>query len=355
MNGSRLALPESFTLQRVSLKAVLITAFVSEFLLVGAIVQDFPLWGIVLAALIPWIPLFTFEAVWKYENYGFYAFLLAFTLLQIGHLGEHAAQVGQLLAFQGDASRSHGVFGALDRELVHFVWDSLVWVGVGFILYKLGPHNKWLWISFIAATFHEYEHAFLYYLDLYEPEFYGAGGDTGLLARGGMIGTPFARPYLHFIYNFFVVVPLIVALWDETKYAYNVWLAKALPSLTRQEKVSTTAQLDAMKFERGQVIVRQGDLADNFYIVSDGSVEVIHETDGTEDQVAVLGPGQFFGEIGLLSKQPRSATVRALEDTEVLALDQGEFTMMVTRSRGASADLEAELHDRLAELKKNPA
>jgi hypothetical protein len=348
--GLQKFVPNILDLQRVPLRVILITGLASAFLYAGGEAYGFPLWGKVLAALIPWLPVFYFEAAYKYENYGFYALVGVFVVLQLGHLGEHTVQVLQLLISGGDVTVSHGVFGELDRELVHFTWDSLVWLGIGVLLVKLGPHNKWLWISFIAASFHEVEHTFLYYMDLFEPAAYEASGGTGILAKGGMIGTPFQRPYLHYIYNFVVVVPLVMAFWDETKRAYNIWLAKALPDLTQQERVSVTAQLDPFRFNPGDVIVKEGDKADRFYIITNGEVEVVRKGAGGDEQVAKLGPGQFFGEIGLLTGKPRIATVRALKDTEVMSLDQSEFAMLVTRSHGGAADLDSAMHQRMAEM-----
>jgi hypothetical protein len=334
-------IPDTLELQKVPLKAVLITMAVSVIAILGAQYAGFPLWGKALAGLLPWAPIFFFESAWKYEQYGFYALMAVFVILQIGHLAEHSVQVGQLLWFDGDVTVSHGVFGELDRELVHFGWDTLVWLGVGVLLYKIGPHNKWLWIAFFAASFHEVEHVFLYYLDRFQPAFYEAGGTTGLLAKGGLIGTPLQRPYLHYVYNFFVVVPLIMAFWDETKRAYNIWLAKALPNLTEQERISTTAQLETKRFDPGQVIVRQGETADNFYIVARGLVEVVRETGTGQQLIATLGPGQFFGEMGLLTGNKRMASVKAIEETEVLALDKTEFGGLVTRSQGGAQDIES--------------
>ena len=338
--------PKALDLESVPLKAVLVTGLVSAIAIAGSVLQDFPLWGVVGLGVLPWIPLFTFEAAWKYENYGTYALLAVFTILQIGHLGEHSAQVLQLLIYDGDVTRASGVFGALDREWVHFVWDSGVWVGVLWLFYKFGTRNKWLWIALVAATFHEVEHTFLIYLAEFATPFYDAGGTTGILAKGGLFGTPFARPYLHYIYNFFVVVPLIVALLDETKYAYNEYLARALPDLTEQERVSTTSQLDRLKVEAGHTIVRQGETADSFFIVGDGEVEVIHELDGSEERVAILGPGQVFGEIGLLLGKPRSATVRATKESELLWLDRSEFQNLVSRSSGGAANLDSVMRAR---------
>jgi len=352
-NRSALArlVPKSFELQSVPLTKVLVTALVSAMLGIGGFFYGFPLWAWVGLTILPWIPLFFIESLWKYEHYGFYAFMVGFALLQLGHLGEHTVQVLQLQIYGGQLSQAHGVFGALDRELVHFVWDSGVWIGVLLLLYKLGPHNKWLWIAMIAASLHEVEHVFLFYLDRFHTAFYDAGGTSGIVAKGGIFDGPYSRPMLHFIYNFFVVIPLCMATWDETKRAYNLFLARALPSLTHQEKVSTSAQLDRRKFKGSEVIIRQGDIADHFYIVSKGQVEVVREGDGGEELIAILGPGHFFGEMGLLTGRPRMATVRAMGEVEVLALDKDEFTLMVTRSKGGAADLDSELHERLEELR----
>jgi hypothetical protein len=342
-------------LQNVSLKAVAITAGASALLYIGGEYYGFPLWAKVLAAIIPWAPLFFLEAAWKYENYGTYMLLGVFVILQIGHLGEHTAQVLQLWVADGDLSAAHGVFGALDRELVHFVWDSFVWIGLLWAVYQFGVRNKWLWVSLVAASFHEVEHIFLFYLDRFHTPFYEAGGTTGLLAKGGMIGSPFARPYLHYIYNFVVVVPLIIAFWDETKYAYNKWLARALPDLTEQEKISTSTQLDPVRVEAGQTIFKEGDKADNFYIVTEGEVEVVRGGNGSEMKIATLGPGQFFGEMGLLTGRPRMATVRATKETHLMALDASEFGNLMTRSRGGAADIAYEMKQRSSGQAPTPA
>jgi hypothetical protein len=342
--------PNVFSLQAVPVSAVMISAAASAFLFLGSFYYGFPLWGKALALLIPWAPLFTFEAAWKYKHYGFYAFMLVFSALQVGHLMEHSAQVGQLLFSGGDISVAHGVFGALDRELVHFVWDSLVWVGICVLLYQIGPHNRWLWIAFVASSFHEVEHLFLFYLDRFHTVFYDAGGTTGIMAKGGLVGTPFDRPYLHYVYNYFVVVPLLMALWDETKRAYNIYLAKALPGLTQSERVATSQRLERFKFEPGETIVRQGDAADRFFVIAKGEVEVLKEVDDGEEQIGIMGEGQFFGELGLLMGEARTASVRAKGDVELLALDRDEFSRLVGTSTGGAADVARVLPDRLAEL-----
>jgi len=354
-----ITIPSSLQLQRVPVGAVLLTMVASGIGIGWSILDSFPFYGVVAMGLLPWIPLFFFEAAWKYENYGFYAILGTFTVLQLGHLGEHTAQVTQLLIYDGNLAKAHGIFGNLDLELVHFVWDTGVWLGLLLCTYKLGFRNKWLLVSLLFSSLHEVEHMFLFYINRTNLDFYQHGGFAGIMGEHGLIGSPLARPYLHYIYNFFVVVPLVMAFWDESKHAYNVWLAKALPDMTEQERVSVTQQLQRLRVQEGDVLVQQGDVADRFYIVSDGEVEVVREGSQGETRVALLGPGQFFGEIGLMTAKPRTATVRATKDSELLTLDRDAFLMLVTRSQGGAADLDAAMHTRLAELqlldKQSPA
>jgi len=88
----------------------------------------------------------------------------------------------------------------------------------------------------------------------------------------------------------------------------------------------------------GTVVFREGDEGDRFYIVESGSVEV--ERGGKV--LNVLGPGAMFGEIALLQDVPRTATVTALEDTVLQALERDEFLPAVTghgESAAAASDL----------------
>jgi hypothetical protein len=59
------------------------------------------------------------------------------------------------------------------------------------------------------------EHVYLYFVYLADMDFYAEGGLAGILGKGGVIGSPLARPYLHFTYNLLVTVPMVLALWRE--------------------------------------------------------------------------------------------------------------------------------------------
>lgn len=76
----------------------------------------------------------------------------------------------------------------------------------------------------------------------------------------------------------------------------------------------------------GEVIIKEGDQAAGFFVISSGKVEVVHDVDGSAEKLAELGPGDFFGEMALFEGFPRNATVRAVDDTECLAMTRWDFT-----------------------------
>ena len=82
--------------------------------------------------------------------------------------------------------------------------------------------------------------------------------------------------------------------------------------------------LDIQHFKKGDDILLEGARGDCLYLISAGNVEVLKKVLSKEEigleRIAILGPGATFGEMEFVDNQPRSATVRALQDTTVLAL-----------------------------------
>jgi hypothetical protein len=209
--------PRSLRLESVPGSVVRATAIASLVWAAAALLAQVPLWVGGLALVLPWIPLVAVEARWKYARDGIFAAFAMLVLLQVLHMGEHTMQVGQLLVHRGDLAVSHGVFGQLDFELVHFVTDTSLWVVLGLLLVIYRGRNGWLWVAFAAASLHQVEHFYLFWLyNAHEPV-YAAGGFAGIMGEAGMIGSPLDRPYLHFTYNFIVVVPMVLAVWDEAR------------------------------------------------------------------------------------------------------------------------------------------
>ena len=95
----------------------------------------------------------------------------------------------------------------------------------------------------------------------------------------------------------------------------------------------------------GAVITRQGDPGDKFYLIRQGTVDVIVDDGATSEQVATLGIGDFFGEAALLTGEPRSASVIAKTDLQVCWLGKDQFQAVID----ASAQFEEELRKVLFE------
>jgi CRP-like cAMP-binding protein len=96
------------------------------------------------------------------------------------------------------------------------------------------------------------------------------------------------------------------------------------------------------------VIVHEGELADCFYMIESGQVDATQASAQGEVHLRSLGPGEFFGEVGLLTSQRRTATVRAVSGVRVLTLEQAQFREVVDHSDPTAQDLAQVVRDRSA-------
>jgi hypothetical protein len=83
---------------------------------------------------------------------------------------------------------------------------------------------------------------------------------------------------------------------------------------------------------KGSYVFKQDDTGDRFYVITAGSVDVVID----EELANPLRSGDYFGEIALLQDVPRTASIRAREDTRLLALDRDDFVHAVAGSPGAT-------------------
>ena len=107
-------------------------------------------------------------------------------------------------------------------------------------------------------------------------------------------------------------------------WTFDLFLPPELVQLKLDNSVGVTHE----HFEPGQEIFRQGDLGDRIYIISRGKAEVLRENDGRTISLALLGPGEYFGEMALLNQTTRNATVRCLESLDVLSIPKREFSVL---------------------------
>src|SRR5215471_1263483 len=141
MRPSSQGIPAALLPRKVGVKTFGVTALASSTVVFGSALLGLPLWAIGLLALLPWFPLYVFEASWQYRHYGAFALFGTLVLLQLGHLSEHVVQNLQLLLTDGKLTASRGVFGQLDVEAVHFYWNIGIWLGTGALLYRYGLRN----------------------------------------------------------------------------------------------------------------------------------------------------------------------------------------------------------------------
>src|SRR5450631_410908 len=120
--------------------------------------------------------------------------------------------------------------------------------------------------------------------------------------------------------------------------------------LDRITLAKLAAHLEPLALTAGEILLRQGDRPDGLYLVSRGTFAIYataaEDSDG-EIQFSTCGRGESFGEIALLTNEPRTATVRAQEDGELLRLDQARFLDLVRRDPSVSLAIAASLIRRL--------
>lgn len=93
-------------------------------------------------------------------------------------------------------------------------------------------------------------------------------------------------------------------------------------------------------------IIKQGDIGDKFYVIAEGSAQVIVESAGGTRSVARLKEGSFFGEVALLRDEPRNATILTDGPVTVYALSKENFLAAVKAHKSFEEQLSAQLFHR---------
>jgi putative ABC transport system ATP-binding protein len=121
---------------------------------------------------------------------------------------------------------------------------------------------------------------------------------------------------------------------------------------TPVEIANVADRMETRKYQSGEFIIRQGEPGEEFFLIGRGSAAVTMQP---EHQVATLHAGDVFGEMALLTDEPRNATVQALEDMEVYCLGKQDFRDAVDRSAGFKDQIRQIYFDRLPGLVPSPA
>ena len=105
-----------------------------------------------------------------------------------------------------------------------------------------------------------------------------------------------------------------------------------LDVLDDSERRELLAAARRRRFKKGEVVFHEGDPGDTLHLVAKGQIGLrIHTPLGDVAMVRVVGPGDFFGELTVVSPGPRNATATALASAETLSLDRSQFSELQAR------------------------
>lgn len=99
--------------------------------------------------------------------------------------------------------------------------------------------------------------------------------------------------------------------------------------------------MEARTYADGAMIVRQGEIADRFYVIARGECDVSRVTGGAPETLATLTAGKFFGESGLLAGAPRNASVVARGEAVVISMSRAAFSLAMHQGIPSASDLAA--------------
>src|ERR671934_349281 len=109
----------------------------------------------------------------------------------------------------------------------------------------------------------------------------------------------------------------------------------------------TLFQRFGKEFPKGHVLFREGDPGKEMYVLQSGKVAISKRVRDVEKVLATLGPGEFFGEMAIISNKPRNATATVSQDARLLIIDPKTFEGMIRSNGEISVRMIKKLADRL--------
>ncbi|MCK9285430.1 MAG: cyclic nucleotide-binding domain-containing protein [Rhodocyclaceae bacterium] len=133
----------------------------------------------------------------------------------------------------------------------------------------------------------------------------------------------------------------------------SITLLRALPIFDTLDdaRLQPIAQIAALRrAARGSVVLREGDRTDNIYFVVNGGLKVlVSDDEGREVILCMLGPGELFGEMGVLDDHLRSATVVATQNSDLVTIAKSDFQLCLSANFDVSLFIMRGLAQRLRE------
>jgi CRP-like cAMP-binding protein len=141
-----------------------------------------------------------------------------------------------------------------------------------------------------------------------------------------------------------------IAAIARKRTAHNS-LRDALPGISAEALGRLFPEFSTERLEPGATVIREGDDADRFYVIAEGCAVVTRRKDGGSDELARLGPGEYFGEMGMITGQSRNATVTISDEGPAVVLSTDRNGFLAAFHAGASGDLAQTMITRAALLK----
>lgn len=124
--------------------------------------------------------------------------------------------------------------------------------------------------------------------------------------------------------------------------------APLFAALDEEDVAALQATMSTSRLARGEVLFREGDQGDRLYVLLSGKVKLGRtSTDGRENLVAILGPGEMFGELSVFDPGPRNATATAVAETQLIGLGNDALQQFLLSRPAVAQSLLAALAKRL--------
>lgn len=127
--------------------------------------------------------------------------------------------------------------------------------------------------------------------------------------------------------------------------AITTYLAPNLPHEAVSELMAGGVQL--RRYAANEIIFREGDAPDFLYLIRSGSVTISNDVGGRDVVLSYVSAGNYVGEMALINDTPRTATIQATVQTEMLLLDAGTFKRVLTQNPAWRADMDARFLERV--------